>query len=343
MNRRRAFITLLKKGSGASDTTYSISGTVYDADGSTPVEGATVALGELTAESGADGTYTIANVPPETSGSMTCTKGGYNWEDITVAAMSENLTAQNYTANNYAAILAKVYGASEVYPLVDIASGTNILAYVNSARNGTLTGWALQNTAGPITNTLAPYSDGVESGSGSDVGNIDSVSFRSIFNGAIGSMVCFGKLYDASVWSDGADREIINIKADNNNWLRFYKQVTNNTIRAWISIGGVTKTITVGSISTTDWFQLALTWQDSANGNAAKLFLNGSQIGTTQMGFGAWSGTPTISLLGALNSSGGEVWNGWMAHAAFKFGSIWSQTDISNIYAARTGAGPENP
>lgn len=76
---------------------YSIAGIVYDADGTTAVAGATVALGAYSAVSGADGTYTITGIPPGESGSMTCTLAGYSWTAITVAAMSGNLTAQNYT------------------------------------------------------------------------------------------------------------------------------------------------------------------------------------------------------------------------------------------------------
>jgi hypothetical protein len=82
---------------GGGVSTYSISGIVYDADGTTPVPGATVTLGALSAVSIANGTYTISNVPPGASGSMTCTLTGYSWTAITVAAMSGNLTAQNYT------------------------------------------------------------------------------------------------------------------------------------------------------------------------------------------------------------------------------------------------------
>jgi hypothetical protein len=85
--------------SGGGAAVYTISGTVYDADGTTPVEGATVALGAYSAESGVDGTYTIASVPAGTSGSMTCTLEGYSWTAISIAAMSGNLTGQDYTNN----------------------------------------------------------------------------------------------------------------------------------------------------------------------------------------------------------------------------------------------------
>jgi hypothetical protein len=81
---------------GGGVSTYSISGTVYDADGTTAVASATVALGALTATSAANGTYTIADIPAGTSGSMTCTKAGYSWSSITIPETSEDLPAQNF-------------------------------------------------------------------------------------------------------------------------------------------------------------------------------------------------------------------------------------------------------
>jgi hypothetical protein len=96
MNKRK-MMALDRLLGGGGTVSYSISGTVYDADGSTPVEGATVALGALSAVSAANGTYTINSIPPGTSGSMTCTKAGYSWVATSVSAMSGSLTGQNYT------------------------------------------------------------------------------------------------------------------------------------------------------------------------------------------------------------------------------------------------------
>lgn len=120
---------------GAGGGTYSISGAVFDADGSTPVEGATVALGALSAVSAADGSYTISNVPPGTSGSMTCTLAGYLWTAITIAAMSGNLTGQDYTNVWYLAgaiPVASIYGAWQAKGAASLAA-----SYVNLANPGT--------------------------------------------------------------------------------------------------------------------------------------------------------------------------------------------------------------
>jgi hypothetical protein len=315
-------------------STYTISGIVYDADGTTPVSGATVALGLLTATSGVDGTYTISNVPAGTSGSMTCTKGGYNWVAIAIAAMAANLTAQNYTANNYAAILRRVYSASEVWSLVDIASGTAIKAYVSAAHNGTLTGWLLQNSAGPVTNTLAPYSDG-----SGDYGNIGASSV--IFNGAIGAAFVLAKVANAGVWTDGVARSLFDYKVDANNWLQIYKSSSNNIIQCYAALGGGAKIRNI-TVSTTDWFLIGMTWKDSANGNSVVAYLNTTPQ-TALTTFGAWSGVPTILTIGSIDTTPNQSWHGWLAYKAVKYGSVWTPTDITNIYNALAGAGPENP
>jgi hypothetical protein len=132
MNRRHALVTILAGASAPS--VYTISGTVYDADGSTAVEGATVALGALSAVSAANGTYTITDVPAGASGSMTCTKAGYSWTAITVAAMSGNLTAQNYSNAWWA---TGGISASCVAAYKPLGAASLATSYVNLANPGT--------------------------------------------------------------------------------------------------------------------------------------------------------------------------------------------------------------
>lgn len=96
--RLRAVVIASLNQPSSRGTAYTISGYAYDADGSTGVVGATVALGAYSGVSGAGGAYTITGIPPGTSGPMTCTKTGYSWGTKTIASMSANLTSQNYTA-----------------------------------------------------------------------------------------------------------------------------------------------------------------------------------------------------------------------------------------------------
>jgi hypothetical protein len=92
---QRAIFLAAMQGGGAAPATYSISGTVYDADGTTAVSGATVAIGAASTTSAANGTYSITGLAAGTSGSLTCTKTGYSWTAVTIAAMSGNVT-QNF-------------------------------------------------------------------------------------------------------------------------------------------------------------------------------------------------------------------------------------------------------
>jgi hypothetical protein len=154
MRRQRVFYqkTAGSLGGVVADTTYSISGTVYDADGTTAVASATIALGAYNATSAANGTYTISSIPAGTSGSMTCTKSGYSWTAKTIAEMSGNLTGQNYTnawwavggisasaIGIYRAIGAASYAASKVNV---VTPGTHDLTTPNDPAWTSAGGWA---------------------------------------------------------------------------------------------------------------------------------------------------------------------------------------------------------
>lgn len=250
--------------------------------------------------------------------------------------ISTVLSGGGVAVPTYAEILRDTYGASEVYPLTDIPSGTTIHAFVSGGHDGILTGWDLQNTAGPVAGGSAPYSGGT-----GDVGNVLAISTD--FNGAVGSAFIFGKVSDVADWSDGATRELFNYKVNNNNWIRMYKHSTLG-LDVYVAIGGVAKIIRT-STTTTDWFCLGVSWKDSANGNEVKAFFNGAQSGATQTGFGAWAGTIVTGVIGSSSASpAANVWKGWLAYQAFKFGSIWTPTNFSDIYAARLTGGPDvNP
>ena len=75
-----------QKETPAEDGNGTITGTVSDSNGN-PVEGVTVSTNntEGTATTGADGTYTLSNVPIETL-SVTFSKEGYQTASVTVPA-----------------------------------------------------------------------------------------------------------------------------------------------------------------------------------------------------------------------------------------------------------------
>lgn len=239
----------------------------------------------------------------------------------------------------YAETLRDTYGASEVWPLVDIASGTTINAFINSARNGTLTGWALQDAAGPVTGTLAPSSDGIN-----DFGNIytsgGGVGLNDIFNGSVFSVIVWGK---PTTWVTlGVQRRFIDIRADGSNLFLLTQTGTTGQIQALYRAGGVTKSVTTATGSPAGWVLYGLSVDSGAD--EMKVFFNGSQTGTTQTGLGTWSGgalNSTQTIIGAFSTTPSLVFDGHLSYVAFKFGSIWSPADHSDIYDAASTAGAD--
>jgi len=72
----------------------------YSISGNVGVAGATIALGDKSAVSGADGTYTIEDIPAGMSGALTPTLAGYQFTPATISitAMTVNLTGKDYVS-----------------------------------------------------------------------------------------------------------------------------------------------------------------------------------------------------------------------------------------------------
>lgn len=227
----------------------------------------------------------------------------------------------------YAQLVIGTYGASEYMRLTDIESGTAITAQVDSARNGTLTGWTLQNGDSPVAgeSLKPPLSDGVN-----DIGDIQTASLTSLFDSAEGGVFGWARVSDASVWTDGVFRYPLYLYVDGNNLVFVRKASLSNSLTMRYEAGGTQKTVNV-SMSPVDWFSFALTWSVSAD--EVKGYINGSQESFTLSGLGTWVGSLAESTLGAI-AGPALVWDGWLAHFALWAGSVPSDADIAAIHAA---------
>lgn len=236
----------------------------------------------------------------------------------------------------YATILRDTYSASEIFPLVDIASGTTINAFINSNRNGTLTGWDLQNAAGPVTGTLAPYSDGV-----SDYGNIytsgGGVGLDDIFNGSVGAAVIW---VNATDWgaTTGIDM-MLALAADTNNNIQIRKENAANRIFYQYKAGGTIISHTENGVSG-GWHMLGMSWDTGSD--EVKVFLDAGALATYN-GLGTWAGNLSSSqaLIGAWDTAPTFIFDGHLAYCAVKFGAVWTPADIANIYNAAAASGAD--
>lgn len=244
----------------------------------------------------------------------------------------------------YSTALVNSYGAAEVWPLVNIAGGTAITAKVAAARNGVLSGLTLQNTAGPVTNSLAPLWSGA-----APYGNLltsnGTTGLADIFNGTTGSFFMWVKVAAAGVWTDGAFRRIFKFLADANNYISAYKSSTNGTIDFLYDAGGTVKTVSVSSLSSTGWFSVGMSWDKTAGANGeVKAYIDGAQVGTTQTALGTWVNTgwgTGLALLGANTVGASQNFSGWLAYSAIKFGAVWTAANFAAMHAAATTSTPD--
>lgn len=229
----------------------------------------------------------------------------------------------------YAELLRDEYGASEIWPLVDIASGTTLSAFIDPARNGTLVGWDLQNAAGAVPGTLAPYLDGVN-----DYGDIltenGSTGLVDIFDYAEGSIFMWIK---HETWT-GITDYVFNLRVDNSNRMIIFIGAANRVEYHYIA-GGVDRTIFQSGV-TGSWHSVGISW--SVSGNATKFYFDGAQLGATQGAPGTFVGTPSIMSIGSY-SGNTFSWLGWLSYCALKFGSVWSNADFQAMHDAASTAG----
>jgi hypothetical protein len=180
--------------------------------------------------------------------------------------------------------------------------------------NGSYTGVDLGH-AGIGDGRSAPWYDG-----SGDYTSLWSAGLAAALNPAEGSLMCWGRVNSAAVWTDGTARYLIHFWADANNQIYIARASTNNVLLWQYDAGGVPQAIpstAFGGLA--DWLCAALTWSKSAGVNGeVKAYMQGAQVGATQTGLGNWVGTIATAqtLIGARTNGPANVWHGWLAHAA---------------------------
>ena len=152
----------------------------------------------------------------------------------------------------------------------------------------------------------------------------------SVFDGAEGAIFIRGRVSAAGTWVDSTNRYIVYLRADSNNYIRIYKTTNANTISFEYKAGGTSETATT-TITTLDWFDLAITWSKSAD--TTRMFLDGVQVATTT-GLGTWAGSlaATTSVIGASSAAGASGWSGYLADAMV-FNKPLLPSEIAELHA----------
>ena len=192
---------------------------------------------------------------------------------------------------------------------MDEASGTNADDKSSQDNDGTYTGVTLGET-GIGDGSTCPFFDGAN-----DYVDLETAAMLADFDGDHGTVAMWLKAYSVGIWTDSTWRYLFRHRENNNNYVVIARTDADNRIELFRYGNNVGKIVRADGVTTTDWFHLAMTWDDTTD--ELKVYLDGSQIGTTQTPLAAWTGTELFdSIIGASTTASGDVWHGWIAHVA---------------------------
>ncbi len=211
-----------------------------------------------------------------------------------------------------------------VYFPLNEASGTAAInrGTLGTPANGTYTGVDLANLAGPKAPFLHPYFDGVN-----DYVNIMSAALDAGYNGQLGTVACWYKMNDMTLWTDGLYRWFIRFdRGAALNKIQLLKRDVNNMIFWNYVANGVDNSVTDIAHADTSWHFMVMTWSLAAD--QMKAYLDGTQIGGIITGLGTWpAGNLDHANIGVQYLTPTFPHKGWLAHAAL-WNRVLSPTEI---------------
>lgn len=179
-------------------------------------------------------------------------------------------------------ILSTFSNVYALYPLNETGGTTTALEIVNGY-NGTLNGPTLGAIAGPGASMgNAAFYDGLV-----DYCQLPAASLDGPFDPGAGTLMIWAKVFNAGVWTDAAQRVLVNFGASGSNRILIYKSTANNDLQ-WLFNAGGTAVTRTAVLSSVNWFCVGITWNKTAN--RIRAYLNGLQQGADLAYAGTWSG-----------------------------------------------------
>lgn len=226
----------------------------------------------------------------------------------------------------YGSDLAAEYAAAVLatspiaYWKMNEGTGTAIVdSSVNALTNGTYTGITWSSGSGRFGASV-PLFDGVN-----DFGSVLSAALSSAIDLDEGFAFVWVKV-DAAFWTDGANRYFLSFRIDSNNFVGFLKASVNNTLQYSRVGSGTTKFQQVAGFSYTNWFCVGVSW--SIANDHFKMYVNGVQVGTTQTGNIAVTGSSlSIANIGAVTSTPAQPFAGRLESAVLYDTPVLSGSD----------------
>lgn len=206
--------------------------------------------------------------------------------------------------------ISKILGMNPLafWPMNE-ASGTACKDISGSGYNGTYSNVTLAQPGIGDGATSASF-NGTNSSA-----NVFSAGLAGAINDQEYTIMMWAKVSGAGVWTDGAQRRMcfFGFGADpSNDHFYLRKNTTNNQLRLGRAGTALPHKSIDHTISTTSWFHIGMTC--SKANDRLKLFINGSQSGSTLDTLQEILNTLTVALLGCY--SGAFYWSGYLGRAA---------------------------
>ncbi len=150
------------------------------------------------------------------------------------------------------------------------------------------------------------------------------------FSPLVGSLMVWGKISAATVWSDAVHRVLGTIYINDNNRVYILKNATANILSARYVAGGTTSQRDNTSFSSMNWFQAVVTWDKASD--RVRFYVNGAQVGADVTGLGVWVGVPWRINIGSQAASG-NYWSGWAGHSAIWNAELTAE-EVLSLYSA---------
>lgn len=217
------------------------------------------------------------------------------------------------------------------WPMQEL-SGTTATDIAGNSRNGAY-GYVTLGAAGLTGRGRAVTFDGSTS-----YLNIYSTSLRDAFDPTQGAAGVFAQLGSVA-WTDGATRQLLRLRVDNNNQVAIYKDTVSYRLILRYRAGGTSQLFYV-YMYTTQPFSAMITWDTTAD--EVRAYINGVQVGQAQGSLGTWAGTLAAAsvLVGSTQAVPPlGVWSGALAHAFVYAGATPTPAQCS-ILGMRGGWNP---
>jgi hypothetical protein len=198
--------------------------------------------------------------------------------------------------------------------ILNEASGSTIIDYSGHEWDATGTSLSTYQELGADGRLAALGLDG-----SADYVSITTAAFLSAINEDTGAITGMFKVSAAGVWTDSTQRVLFYLDCSTA-YVIVRKSTTNNTLQFAVSDKNSNTTNHDHTLSTTDWFNVLVTWDTTAG---VKFYVDGVQVGST----GTWESldSPSDLFIGRSNSAT-AYWSGDVQHIALIDGAL-----VSNV------------